>query len=387
MEPSHKDKFDAAQLKTSVRRVRAGIERAVLSSPVGPRVSAWRAKQQNDRFSRALTGRHSAVIADSMYRAVVGRPATRQEILEVRRRALEGRPLEQVAQELKETLEGSRRTVQSIKPATRTWLRSQTDGESEFASPRLVFLHLMKVGGTSLSDQLSRWFGAERAWVHLFVDDVALTPAPVLANLRVIAGHLPYASLPLIPPPFQTMVVLRDPFSRTLSHFSHMREVNPHFRDLTLEKFVFDEESSFSGNHQARYLAHDVDLVHAWRTYSPEEKHAAIGGDRFTEHPLQVLFDIGPTELSDDDLLRVAGENLDRIDYVGVTDELDGVSRQVAKMFGLPAQPVERLNVSKPVDRRDIDERVRRRIEERTAVDRELYDLARKRALATKEQP
>ena len=42
-------------------------------------------------------------------------------------------------------------------------------------------------------------------------------------------------------------------------------------------------------------------------------------------------------------------------------------------------EQVPYLNVSPQVDRRDIDGRILRRIEERTAVDRELYELAKSR--------
>jgi hypothetical protein len=239
----------------------------------------------------------------------------------------------------------------------------------------------MKVGGTSLCDLFARWFGNERARVHLFADDIALTPAPVLANLRLIAGHIPFAALALVPPPFTTMTVLRDPFSRTLSHYSHLRSVDPVYRDLTLERFVFDEGFAFSGNYQARQLAYDIDMANAWRSFSPAQRFAARGGDP-TPYPLSALFDSGPVEQSDDELFRNAAANLARIDMVGTTEHLDDIARVVAELFGLRPEPVDRLNVSPPVDRRDIDTRIRRQIEARTAVDRQLYELAQARSPA-----
>lgn len=361
---------------------REELESIVLASPLGPRLRAWRAGLQQRRFEGALRRPgHGALVADLLYRVLAGRPATRQEISFLRQQAAAGRPIIELAQELRQTVEGSRCTVNSSNLALRTWLRSQfPSGETEFATPRLVFMHFMRVGGTSMSDQLARWFGEERSRVHVYLDDIALTPPPVLANLRVVAGHIPYAGLALIPGSFQTMAVLRDPFQRTLSHFSHMRDVNPAYRNLTLEEFVFDENQSFSGNHQARYLAHDVDVANAWRTYSPEERMAAIGGDRFTANPLQVLFDIGPTGLADEELLRRAAARLEQVDIVGVTEQIDAAARQVADLFDLNPVSLGRLNPSPPADRDDIDVKVRRRIDERTAVDRELYDLARRRA-------
>lgn len=354
------------------------LQQLVLDSPLGPRLRTWRGVHQDRALNHGL---HTAVVADALYRVLLGRKATRREMAEARRRIGPEFGVLELAQELKDTVDGSRRTVDSVGPALRTWLRSQFEpGATEFPSPRLVFLHFMKVGGTSLSARFADRLGEVRARVHLYLDDLAILPPPVLANAQVIAGHIPVAGLALVPGDFWTVTVLRDPLERTISHWSHMREVNPMHRDLTLEEFVFDEESSFSGNHQARYLAHDVDVAGAWRTYSPEERIAAIDGDRYTEHPLQVLFDIGGTGLTDEELLARAAANLRRIDFVGTTADLDRVDRATAGLFGWPSEPLARLNQSRPVDRGEISDRVRRKIDERTAVDRELYDLARELA-------
>jgi hypothetical protein len=320
-------------------------------------------------------------VTDVLYRVLLDRPAKRSELADMRRRAIDGTPLLTMAHELKASCEGSRITVHGIVPAMRTYVRPLFDpATGKLTLPRLVFLHFMKVGGTSLCDQFAGWFPEEQVRVHLFVDDVALTPAVILAQLRLIAGHLPFASLPLIPPPYQTMAVLRDPFSRTLSHYSHLKAVSPAFGHLTLEQFVFDENFQLSGNYQARQLAHDMDVTNAWRAYSPEQLVSSTGGDPLIAHPLASMFDSGPTGQSDEELLRNAAANLDRIDFVGTTEDLDDLAGRAATLFGLPAAPVGRLNVSPPLPAREIDDRIRRKIEERTAVDRELYDLAKQRA-------
>lgn len=301
----------------------------------------------------------------------------------MRHEAAAGRTLLELAQQVRESADGSRMTVHTSGLAVRTWVRTQLEpGTAEFATPRLVFLHFMKVGGTSLSDELARWFGPEQARVHIFLDDIALMPPPVLANLRVIAGHIPYAGLALIPRPFHTLAVLREPVARTLSHFSTLRTDHPHYHDLTLDRFVFDEGFTWAGNFQARFLAHDIDVANAWRTYSPEERLVATGGDRYTANPLQALFERAGTGQTDEELLAHASTNLDRIDFVGTTDDLDAAAGEVARLFGLPPVTLGRLNQSaQRVERGDIEPRILRRIDERTAVDRELYDLAKKRAV------
>ena len=277
--------------------------------------------------------------------------------------------------ELLASAEGENALIKRSDRAFRTRLRRQFDraGESP-GQPRLVFLHIMKVGGTSLSDTFQRWMAPDRSRVHVYMDDLVMTPLPILAQFRFIAGHIPYAALPLIPGSYSTLCVLRDPYSRTISHFTHLRQVRARYRDVTLEEFVTSDEFDVpSGNYQARQLAHEMNPVEAWRSYSPELLYQARGGDPLAEYPLQSLFDSLPVGYPDDALLGRAKDNLTQIDFVGATEDLDTVGSAIAKLFGAQAEQIPRLNTSPPIDAREIDSRIRRRIDERTAVDRELY--------------
>jgi hypothetical protein len=326
----------------------------------------------------------SELVTDVLHRVLLGRPASAAELASARRQALDVNGFVNLARELKSSGEGARVTMHGVAPALRTYVRPRFDartGRSE--TSRLVFLHVMKVGGTSLSDLFARWLDPEDAWVHLYVDDLALTPPPILATLRLIAGHIPFAALPLIPPPFTTLLVLRDPLSRTLSHYLSLVASEPAYAELTLDSFVFgDSFEALSGNYQARQLAHDKDLVDAWRSYSPEQRVAATGSDPSLSHPITALFDSGPLGLSDDELLRTATGNLEQIDLVGTTDDLGRVAVLAADLFGVQRKSVTvpHLNVSRPFDRSQLSAQTRRRIEEKTAVDQELYRLARLRA-------
>jgi hypothetical protein len=291
-----------------------------------------------------------------------------------------------LAHGLRASAEGSRVVVHQIAPALRTFVGAQFDPETGLSElPRLVFLHFMKVGGTSLSDQLAGYFDDDRARVHMFLDDIALAPPPVLANLRVIAGHLPFAALSLVPPPFTTMAVLREPLSRTISHFSHLKAVNPAYASLTLEEFVFDEIYHQSGNYQARQLAFDMNVATAWRRFTPVHIVVSEGAPADYDRPLAAVFDSRPLEMTDEALLKTAQANLERIDHVAATEQLDSMARVAARLFGRPHVPVGHLNKSPALDRGAIDARIRRRIEERTAVDRVLYEVALERGRAAGE--
>jgi hypothetical protein len=332
-------------------------------------------------LGRALLRHDSALTVHTLYRSVLGRPPVADEQAAMAQRLADAVPVDELIEELLSSEEGVERTIARSRAAFRAKLQNHFSADDRKVTPRLVFLHIMKVGGTSLSDTFQRWVPADRARVHVYMDDLVLTPKPLLAQLRIIAGHIPFGALRLIPRPYATLCVLREPVSRTLSHYSHLRTVDARYHDLTLDEFITNDEFDVpSSNYQARQLAHDLDVKEAWRSYSPEHLYRARGGDPNHPYPLQSLFDSVSVAFDDDELMRIASDHLAQINYVGVTEALDGVGAALAGLFGVVADDIPRLNASPPIEPGQIDGRIRRRIEARTEVDRALYDQARSRA-------
>jgi hypothetical protein len=246
-------------------------------------------------------------------------------------------------------------------------------------SERVVLLHITKTGGTSLSELLRRWAGPGRARVGLPLDDLALMSRPLLARLRAIAGHFPYEALDVIPGQFRSCTVVREPVDRTLSHYRWLVRTAGAAHGLTLDEFLRSERyAAAAGNYQARFLAHTVDIAGAWVDYSPMQRYLQAGGELGQPHPLQALFGSTPIPLTDDELLARATANLASIDFVGTTDDLDPLARRLAKAFGVRPEPAPRLSASGSNPGRDLPAPDRRRLEECTAVDRQLYELARR---------
>ena len=181
--------------------------------------------------------------------------------------------------------------------------------EEGAGTPRLVFLHIMKVAGTSFSHLLEQWAGPGRSRVHVYLDDLVLMSRLQLAATPVLTGHIPYEGLSLLPPAFQSLVVLRDPVERTLSHYRELRRSRQQYSDLTLDEFIHSDVYDVpSGNYQARQLAHTIGVADAWITYSPKELNRSVGGEPEDAYPLQSLFDSTPVRHGADELLTWAGQ-------------------------------------------------------------------------------
>lgn len=259
--------------------------------------------------------------------------------------------------------------------------RTADDPVAGAGTPRLIFLHIMKAAGTSLSHMLERWAQPARSQVHVHLDELLLLPRLQLANLAVVAGHIPYEALALMPSAFRTLTVLRDPVERTISHYRELRRSRQAYAELGLDEFLYSDVFDVpSGNYQARQLAHSIGLADAWFTYSPPDRNSAVGGDPADAYPLQSLFDSTPLRYRDQELLDIAASNLASIDYVGITEDLDCLAGRIAPLFGAGETSVPRLHVSETRGAEELTATQRRRVESRTEVDRELHQLARRLA-------
>lgn len=276
------------------------------------------------------------------------------------------------------------RVVGRIRPSLQARLRCDfrvsEEKALELANRRLVFMHIMKTGGTSLGELFASWAPPGRGRSRLYIDDLLLTPPALVARLTVISGHLPYEALGLIPGRFRTATLLRDPVARSISHYSELKRSHPRYADLTFAEFVQNDfYAAASGNYQARQLAHRIGLDEVWSAYSPQVRLSGLQADD-KRYPAQSLFDSTPVTVSDSELFDVARQNLADLDYVGITEELDVVAAQVADLLGARLDRVPRLNVSPPFDMSQLSGPVARALHRRTEVDRELHHLARARA-------
>jgi hypothetical protein len=146
----------------------------------------------------------------------------------------------------------------------------------------LYFMHIMKTGGTALTTALAR--ASDKAATgttvtEVFLDQFVQRDRRAWNDVAFVTGHLPWEARGLLPPATRAITVLRDPVSRTLSHFWQL-SINPDVQaespGFSLEEFVESPRwNTLCREYQARQLAHRIDLANAAKTYSPAERRAS----------------------------------------------------------------------------------------------------------------
>jgi len=272
--------------------------------------------------------------------------------------------------------------------ASRAAQRPGAAGPTPGAEEQIYFLHIMKTAGTSLVNAMAARAGSRLCLSQVFLDHIPFLPEPLLQGAALVAGHLGAGVIPRLAPDAKVVTVIREPISRVLSHYSHLRRdpaVVAHTAGLTLPDFIrLPRWRPLVENFQARHLVHDVDVAGAWVEFSPEEALAALGPPfpPVDALPLQFLLDYSPLPHSESRLLAAASARLESLDLVGVTDRLDDFYAQLLTHWGQTAEgglPRDNVGVG-TVRAEEVPEDLRAEIVAANAVDAALYRRAQKLA-------
>ena len=230
------------------------------------------------------------------------------------------------------------------------------------AEPRLFFIHVMKTGGTTFRRHMEEQLGADRVYpnaedasdrfaAYTSVQRLQDVPAERWDRLDAVAAHLPYFASTVLDQPFVTAAILRDPVERTISHLRNSQRTDPKYHGMTLEQ-LYDHPFLFSlqiHNHQVRVFALD----------------RADGADSINQ-PIEI----------DDDKLKLALDNIDRVDILGLHDRYDEFVDAVHHRFGWDRKRVENWYVGGPTE---VPDRLLRRIRRDNAADIEFFECVRQR--------
>jgi hypothetical protein len=143
---------------------------------------------------------------------------------------------------------------------------------ASFKDLTLIFIHLPKTGGTTLShimvphfpeDQIFHIRNPEQKRAPIYskhrgtIEDFIGLPESDRTRFRLILGHMEFGLHEHILRPSRYLTILREPVSRVLSqHGQHNRMITKNELDgkpLTLDEFL-REKPAVLNNHQSKYL-------------------------------------------------------------------------------------------------------------------------------------
>lgn len=246
------------------------------------------------------------------------------------------------------------------------------------AKAPILFVHIMKTGGTTLFEYLRRRYPGETFWPdpvldlrydgarldvrhHLTIPYLAALPDHRRERIRVYTGHLPLVAKEVLGDPVRTVTILRDPVDRIISLLRQFRRSSPGVQDPTRRPPLADATLDEVYEHPAVFEP----LVHNHQT--------KLLSMRMADAP-QGYLDIVAV---DDERRRLALDNLEQVDVLGVTERYPDFLDAAERRFGWKVPRSARANESPPERGPGASPALVRRIAEENAIDVELYERAR----------
>lgn len=236
-----------------------------------------------------------------------------------------------------------------------------------YQSPKIIFPHIMKTGGTTVNNYLQNFFHQNEVLYDASVwDELKTVSFEHIEKARFVRGHFEQTITDFFGPHngFEIIGLLRNPVQRVISHYWHLMkapDIDPAYnfireRNLSVEEFVNSPECAFiASNYQ----------VSMYGAGQP----------------------VGAETPPDTDSLRKAKEHIDRCCVVGVTEELDGFIHNLAEHFGFASTPPELGKNRSYRSQMDLSDELVNTIERMNALDLELYDYVLHRISEQKIKP
>jgi uncharacterized membrane protein YkvA (DUF1232 family) len=236
----------------------------------------------------------------------------------------------------------------------------------------IYFLHIDKTAGSSVHRFLMSIFRSDAICPARFWDDLQNLDISDLRRFQVFSGHLTALLETRIGIRLRTITLLRDPLSRTISHYAQVRRdpSSPHHalaQQLSLRSFCLHPQTRpLVENFQSHCLALPTD--DALRQYRQrcDDDQGPRGGTPRAWHP---ALKFQPPE----DTLACARETMKSCVAVGITERLSDTLRVFADQLGLNwagVTPYEGPGYDKP---RHIDAETVATIRELTTLDELIY--------------
>lgn len=274
---------------------------------------------------------------------------------------------------------------------------------------KFLFIHVMKTGGTSLSNVIGANFPANVSYpdaclapdahafhrfeAYLFVPGLVEKVNALNGQLRMVRGHFPYAVRELLDDSYIAMTLLRDPVERTLSYLKHCRKYHNEHVNLELEQIYEDTwfRATFIQNYQTKLFSMSAQEALTETRFPDDEPklppRRELGDGQNLSDDIKAFRARSPGRVSlecfsastgviqvDNKRLSIAMENLSAVEVVGTTEHYDRFLRQLVDRYGWQITSVPHLHASKDAT---ISPAFRQRIAFDNAFDMELYEYAR----------
>ena len=224
---------------------------------------------------------------------------------------------------------------------------------------------------------LSNAFGASLCPYYDW-DELIAAGGKMLRHYNAYSGHYGIALDSFLGIALRRFTLLRDPVARTISHYLHVKRNRKHpyhavVAGQSLNEFVCSPLTAHMVfNFQARYLAGArIDLPDLAKRFEidPEKSKS-----------LAIAWEHATFAMDSDQIRQDAIETFQRLEYVGLTEEFDRSLQDIARHFGFQPVASEHLNVAPAESKAGIlDAKTERLIRERTAIDQELINMAKRR--------
>lgn len=242
---------------------------------------------------------------------------------------------------------------------------------------RLYFLHIQKTAGTTFYFTLDEKFDPEeicparfwRQFLKLAKDD-----GKRLRQYRMFRGHFGYSVPQFFKRPTVCLTVLRDPISRSISHYEHIcrepkdrRHKIVRANDMTLADFVHHPETRLAiHNLQTRSLAFDLGFkeLKKMRRFASQGVIGTVQADR-----------------TDEDLLAIAQHRIDAFPFVGLVERFQDSLFLLSYVFGwYPIRQSRELNKApKKTTERHLSPELLELLTDLNDLDIQLYTHAKQR--------